>query len=66
MATLSSGKKVHFGSSKYPDFLIHQDEERRDKYLTRATKIKNKSGELTQQTFGLLIYFGQKSDLKII
>ena len=47
MATLSSGKKVHFGSSKYPDYLIHQDKERRDKYLARAKKIKNKQGELT-------------------
>ena len=47
VATLSSGKKIHFGSSQYPDYLIHKDKERRDKYLTRATKIKNKSGELT-------------------
>ena len=47
MATLSSGKKVHFGSPKYPDYLIHQDKDRRDKYLARATKIKNKQGELT-------------------
>ena len=47
MATLQSGKKVHFGSPKYPDYLIHQDKDRRDKYLARATKIKNKQGELT-------------------
>ena len=47
MATLSSGKKVHFGSPIYPDYLIHQDKERRDRYLARATKIKNKQGELT-------------------
>ena len=47
MATLSSGKKVHFGSPKYPEYLIHKDKERRDKYLARATKIKNKQGELT-------------------
>ena len=47
MATLQSGKKVHFGSSKYPDYLIHKDKEKRDKYLARATKIKNKQGELT-------------------
>ena len=39
MATLPSGKKVHFG--------YHKDKERRDKYLSRATKIKNKQGELT-------------------
>ena len=47
MATLPGGKKVHFGSSKYPDYTIHKDKERRDKYLSRATKIKNKQGELT-------------------
>ena len=47
MATLSSGKKVHFGSPEYPDCTIHKDKDRRDKYLARATKIKNKQGELT-------------------
>ena len=47
MVTLPSGKKVHFGSLNYPDYLIHQDKERRDKYLARAKKIKNKQGELT-------------------
>ena len=47
MATLPGGKKVHFGSNKYSDFTIHKDKERRDKYLSRAMKIKNKKGELT-------------------
>ena len=47
MVTLPSGKKVHFGSSKYEDYTIHKDKERRDKYLSRAMKIKNKKGELT-------------------
>ena len=47
MATLPGGKKVHFGSPKYPDYTIHKDKERRDKYRSRAIKIKNKQGELT-------------------
>ena len=47
MATLPGGKKVHFGCPKYADYTIHKDKERRDKYLARATKIKNKQGELT-------------------
>ena len=47
MVTLQSGKKVHFGSKKYSDYLIHKNKDRRDKYLARATKIKNKQGELT-------------------
>ena len=46
MVTLPEGKKVHFGSPKYPDFLFHKDEERRDRYLSRATKIKNRRGSL--------------------
>ena len=41
--TFEDGKKVHFGSPKYQDYHIHQDKERREKYLSRA----NKAGELT-------------------
>ena len=47
MATLPSGKKIHFGSPKYEDFTIHKDKDRREKYLSRSKKIKNKKGELT-------------------
>ena len=47
MATLPGGKKIHFGSPQYPDYLIHKDKERRERYLARAKKIKNKQGELT-------------------
>ena len=49
VVTLPTGKNLHFGSSQYPDFLIHNDKERRDKYLSRAMKIKNKKGELTYE-----------------
>ena len=47
VTTLPSGKKIHFGSSQYPDYLVHGDKERRDRYLARAKKIENKQGELT-------------------
>ena len=47
MVKLPDGKKIHFGSPKYEDFLIHKDENRREKYRSRAMKIKNKQGELT-------------------
>lgn len=47
MVTLPGGKVVHFGSPHYEDFTIHKDEIRREKYLARAKKIKNKKGELT-------------------
>ena len=43
------GKNLHFGSSQYPDFLIHKDNERKEKYLSRAMKMKNKKGELTYE-----------------
>ena len=47
VVTLPNGKKVNFGSPKYEDFTLHKDEKRREKYLARAKKIKNKKGEFT-------------------
>ena len=38
--TLKDGKKVHFGSVKYEDY---HDEERRQKYLATAKKIKKQT-----------------------
>ena len=57
VVTLPTGKNLHFGSSQYPDFLIHKDEERKDKYLARAKKIKNKKGELTYENPGSANYW---------
>ena len=54
VATLPDGKKVHFGSPKYPDFLIHQDDARKERYLARAKKIKNRKGEFTWEKPELL------------
>ena len=33
-------KYIHFGDSRYEDYTKHQDEERRKRYIGRATKIK--------------------------
>ena len=49
VVTLPGGKNLHFGSSQYSDFLIYKDEERKDRYLARAKKIKNKQGQLTYE-----------------
>lgn len=49
VVTLDNGKQIHFGSPYYQDFLIHKDKTRQDNYLKRATKIRNKKGELTYQ-----------------
>ena len=49
VVTLPDGKNVHFGSSKYLDFLIHKDEKRKNKYLARAKKIENKLRQLTYE-----------------
>ena len=35
-----SGKRVHFGDSRYADFTSHNDTERRARYLARASKIR--------------------------
>ena len=60
MVTLPEGKKVHFGSTKYPDYLFHKDEERRDRYLSRATKIKNRQGEFTHDIIESPNYWSTK------
>ena len=46
-AVLYKGKIIHFGDKRYEDFLDHNDPKRRDSYRKRASKIKNKKGELT-------------------
>ena len=38
---------IHFGDKRYADYLIHKDEERRPRYRKRASKIKDKAGNLT-------------------
>ena len=47
MVTTKDNKKIHFGDSRYEDFLSHQDKDRRDRYRKRASKIKDKHGNLT-------------------
>jgi len=52
---LVNGKTIHFGDTRYEHFkdktgiwsaLDHNDEKRRRNYRARASKIKNKKGEL--------------------
>ena len=43
------GKKIHFGSTKYEDYLIHKVLERREKYLAKAKKNTNKNGDATYE-----------------
>ena len=40
-------KKIHFGSAKTEDYITHKDKDRRQKYLNKAKKIKDKDGRLT-------------------
>ena len=47
VVTLPNGKQIHFGSPLYEDYLIHKNNNRRENYLKRATKIRNKKGDLT-------------------
>ena len=42
-------KKIHFGSAKTEDYINHQDKDRRQKYLNKAKKIKDKDGRLTHE-----------------
>ena len=46
-AVMYNDKWIHFGDSRYEDFTIHKDVERRQAYRARASKIKNIQGQLT-------------------
>jgi len=41
------GKEIHFGHKLYQDYTTHNDEDRRKRYIARASKIRNKQGKLT-------------------
>ena len=41
------GKDIHYGDSRYQDFIDHQDLDRRHRYRQRASKITDKNGKLT-------------------
>jgi hypothetical protein len=57
LKVIVDGKVIHFGDSRYEHFfdstkllptkLNHGDEKRRKEYLARASKIKDKDGNLT-------------------
>ena len=40
-------KKFHFGSPKTEDYITHRDKDRRQKYLNKVEKIKDKEGRFT-------------------
>ena len=54
------GKKVHFGSTKYEEYLIHKDLDRREKYLAKAKKITNKNGVYTYNSPSFANYWSVK------
>lgn len=41
------GNLIHYGDTRYDDYLDHNDTERRHNYRARASKIKTESGQLT-------------------
>ena len=42
VVTLPGGKNLHFGSSQYPDFLIHKDKEQKINIYLEQRKLKTK------------------------
>ena len=47
VVTLKNGDQTHFGHPDYENFMIHQDQNRRFRYRKRASKIRDKHGNLT-------------------
>lgn len=47
LAVLYNGKYIHFGDTRYSDYLEHRDKKRRERYLKRASQIRDRYGNLT-------------------
>ena len=54
------GKKIHFGSTKYEDYLMHKDLDRREKYLAKAKKITSKNSDFTYDSPSFPNYWSVK------
>ena len=46
-AVLTPKGYIHFGDTRYQDYRQHKDKKRRLSYLKRASKIRDKKGNLT-------------------
>lgn len=44
---LSDNTTIHFGDTRFKDFRSHGDKTKQFKYLSRASKIRDKNGRLT-------------------
>jgi hypothetical protein len=57
------GKRVHFGSSKYEDYTMHNDKERKWRYLVRHRKNERwgKSGILTSGFYSRWLLWNKKT-----
>ena len=47
VVTLKNGDQIHFGHPDYEYFMIHQDQDRRFRSRKKASKIRDKHGNLT-------------------
>ena len=47
VVTLKNNNKIHFGDTRFEDYLIHKNNDRRNRYRKRASKIKDKDGNFT-------------------
>jgi hypothetical protein len=52
-----NGRKIHFGSRSNSDYLIHNDDEQRERFHTRATKIRSKDGSFAYQNMNSPLYY---------
>jgi hypothetical protein len=63
---LDSNKTVHFGDSRYEDYTIHKDENRKQRYLNRHQKRENWNDPRTAGFWSRWLLWNKKSIKKSI
>lgn len=52
-----NGRQIHFGSRSNSDYLINNDDTRRERFHARASKIKLKDGSLAYQNMNSPLFY---------
>ena len=58
MAIINNNKIIHFGASGYADFTTHEDEKRKQNYITRHKKNENWTNPTTAGFYAKKTYYG--------
>ncbi len=61
VATIDGEKDIYFGAAGFQDYTIHQDEERKERYIQRHAKRENWEDPLTSGFYSRWVLWNKKT-----